>query len=100
MGKMKSTKGIARQWCADIMKHGVCEGEQRLVRHLVFVILNSWKEKASQAAIVNGTSVVIEFSQVYLQNKEKAQGAIVAIIELIRTIGSGEMKDVDCRRLN
>lgn len=97
MGKMNNTRQMVRQWCDDVVEYGVKEDEKRLVKHLSFLILNNWKVKANQAAVANGTDWVTEFSQMYLHNKEKAQGAIVAIIELVRSVGNCDNQD---RRLN
>lgn len=55
------------------------------IRHLAGNIVERWRETANSAM-----DPTVEFERLYKANEHNAKAAIVAILELVKTVGAGE----------
>ena len=87
-------KAIEEWFNAVGAKVEVTNGDAALIRHLAIEILERWKGQAEASADPEKA-----FSGLYKEHKEKAQGAIVAIIELVHAVGDGKAMPGTFKRL-
>ena len=69
----------------------IADDDKALAERLATAVISRWQAKAQREALkdAGGASVEDRFKTLYAQHKESAQGAIVAMIEMIRAIGEG-----------
>jgi hypothetical protein len=89
-----NTKEAAEFWVGIIGDRieNVADEDRELAESLSVAVISRWQAKAQREGGAQGATVEDRFKTLYAQHKESAQGAIVAIIEMVRAIGNGERK--------
>jgi len=80
-----SDQRTAEEWCEDVRGKIGDYHDADLVKRLALEILDRWRREAGKME-----DPALGFREMYLNNKVKAQGAIVAIVELVQAVGQGK----------
>lgn len=88
-----NTKETAEFWVKLVSDkiENVADEDRQLAETLATAVISRWQDKAKRDALKDAQGATVEdrFKTLYAQHKESAQGAIVAMIEMIRAIGEG-----------
>lgn len=91
---------LAKHWLGVIkthVKNAMAQGggrplsahDERLIEALAENVMSRWWERAN-APSQHG-DVTEEFTAIHVMNRTRAQGIIVAIVELVRTLGEADV---------
>jgi len=78
---------------------GSSNWDKRMVMYLSREILDRWREEANVLAEGDKEAAKAAFKTTYAKRKVLAQGAIVAVIELIKSVGEGTQLPEQFREL-
>jgi hypothetical protein len=77
----------ANEWLLvveDKLPDSMSKAHRELARKLAYTIMDSWRTRA-----VSTQQPMVEFADIMDKEANKAQGVVVAIVELIMSVGDG-----------